>query len=116
MSANKVNYFEIGTTNPEETQRFYSQLFGWQCGPTSPANYRMVNETEGGMLDTTAIGGSGYAIFYVQFDDVASAIERAEKLGAKVLVPLTSNPAIEFAHLADVNGNRFGIWKPKATQ
>ena len=32
MTMNKVDYFEIGTTNPEETERFYSDLFGWQIG------------------------------------------------------------------------------------
>lgn len=113
---NKVNYFEIGTTAPDETKRFYSELFGWHIGAPSPANYSMVNESEGGVWDTSAIGGAVYAIFYVQVDDVAAALEKAEQLGATVLLPLTSNPAIEFAHLADTNGNRFGIWKPKATE
>jgi predicted enzyme related to lactoylglutathione lyase len=110
---NKVNYFEIGTTHPAETKRFYSELFGWHIGPPSSANYSMVNETEGGIWDTSEIGGATYAIFYVQVDDVAETITRAEELGAKVVIPLTSNPNIEFAHLVDANGNRFGVWRPK---
>jgi hypothetical protein len=31
-----------------------------------------------------------------------------------VLVPFTDNGAIEFAHLEDLDGNRFGVWRPKS--
>ncbi len=115
MSTNLVNYFEIGTDNPEDAQRFYGDLFGWAFGSSSPANYQMINQSEGGLWDTSAIGGARYAIFYVQVDDVAETVRRAEELGASVLVPVTSNPAIEFAHLVDPEGNRFGVWKPKGS-
>jgi len=50
---------------------------------------------------------------YVQVEDVHAAIDRAQQLGATVLVPLIDNGRIEFAHLADPVGNRFGIWRPK---
>lgn len=110
---NKVDYFEIGTTNPEEVKRFYSEVFGWRIGPPSSVGYSMVNETEGGIWDTSAIGGAGYAIFYVQVDDVEETVKKAESLGARVLFPVTSNDAITFAHLADADGNRFGVWRPK---
>jgi len=36
------------------------------------------------------------------------------RLGASVAIPFTDNGAIEFAHLLDPLGNRFGIWRPKA--
>jgi predicted enzyme related to lactoylglutathione lyase len=28
-------------------------------------------------------------------------------------VPYVDNGAIEFAHLVDPQGNRFGVWRPK---
>jgi uncharacterized protein len=28
-------------------------------------------------------------------------------------VPLTDNGPLEFAHLQDPQGNRFGVWRPK---
>ncbi len=62
------------------------------------------------------MGGASWAIFYVQVDDVAAAMERAEGLGARVVVPLVDNGAIKFAHLTDAPGNRFGIWCPKAKE
>ncbi len=112
---NKVDYFEIGTTDAEGTKKFYSELFGWKVGPPSSADYSMVNETEGGIWDTTRMGGFDYAIFYVHVDDVEETVKKAERLGAKVVVPVTSNDAIDFAHLVDAKGNRFGVWRPKAS-
>jgi predicted enzyme related to lactoylglutathione lyase len=111
--ADKVDYFEIGSPDPEASSAFYGELFGWRIGSPSPVGYRMVNETEGGIWDTSAIGGGSWGIFYVHVDDVDAAVEQAKGLGAEVAIPVTSNPNIEFAHLIDPQGNRFGVWRPK---
>lgn len=111
-----MNYFEIGTPNPEEAQRFYGGLFGWTTGDPSPAGYRMINGDAGGLWDTSGLGGASWGIFYVQVDDVAATIARAEALGATVLMPLVDGGVLEFAHLADPQGNRFGVWRPKTRQ
>jgi hypothetical protein len=67
----------------------------------------------GNEWDTTSMGAPSWAIFYVQVNDVAAAICKAESLGATVAIPLVDNGRIEFAHLVDTRGNRFGIWRPK---
>jgi predicted enzyme related to lactoylglutathione lyase len=109
---NVVNYFEIGTPDAEATTAFYGKLFDWPIG--EPSNgYRMVDGDKGGVWDSSGIGAGSWAIFYVQVDDVQSTIDKAAGLGATVLVPLVDNGAIEFAHLQDPHGNRFGVWKPK---
>jgi uncharacterized protein len=114
---NDVNYFEIGSPDPDTSSAFYSTLFDWHVGePSMPARYSMVNENRGGLWDTSEMGAANWAIFYVQVEDVRAAIERAQELGGAVVVPLVDNGAIEFAHLTDPLGNRFGIWRPKATQ
>jgi uncharacterized protein len=115
--ANDVNYFEIGSSDPEASKAFYSGLFEWNVGePSMPARYSMVNENRGGLWDTSEMGAANWAIFYVQVEDVRAAIARASQLGAAVVVPFVDNGLIEFAHLTDPLGNRFGIWRPKATQ
>ena len=109
---NIVNYFELGTPDPERTRDFYGRLFGWRIG--EPSNgYQMIDTDQGGIWDTTTMGGANWAIFYVQVDDVQGAVDKAAELGATVLLPLVDNGAIEFAHLADPHGNRFGVWCPK---
>lgn len=40
---NTVDYFEIGSPDPQTSKAFYASLFGWAIGPQSPANYSMVS-------------------------------------------------------------------------
>jgi hypothetical protein len=108
---NAVNYFEVGTPDVNATKAFYGGLFGWQIGDSG--DYRMVESDKGGVWDTATTGGGSWAIFYVQVEDVQATIAKAVELGAKVLVPLTDNGPLEFAHLQDPHGNRLGVWRPK---
>jgi predicted enzyme related to lactoylglutathione lyase len=113
---NNIDYFEIGSPDPQISRAFYEALFGWQIGPPSlPAQYSMVDEGRGGLWNTSAIGGGNWAIFHVHVDDVPASINHAQELGATVAIPLTDNGAIEFAHLLDPLGNRLGVWRPKAS-
>ena len=111
--AGTMNYFEIGSPDPDQARRFYGTLFDWTFGDPSPQSYQMVNADQGGLWDTTELGGATWAIFYVQVEDVAATISHAESLGATVAVPMVDGGAIEFAHLLDPHGNRFGVWRPK---
>ena len=112
--ANEIDYFEIGSPQPEASKAFYGGLFGWTISPPSmPAGYSNIEDGRGGLWDTTGIGGGNWAVFYVHVDDVAASIERATELGATVAIPFTDNGGIEFAHLLDPLGNRFAIWRPK---
>lgn len=110
---NRVDYFEIGSPDPAASKAFYAGLFDWEVGPPSPAAYSMVETDAGGLWDTNGIGGGHWAIFYVHVDDVRDALARAVDLGAEVAMPVVDNGRIEFAHLIDPHGNRFGIWRPK---
>jgi uncharacterized protein len=106
-----MNYFEIGTPDAGATRSFYGTLFNWQIGDSG--EYRMVEGDKGGVWDTESTSGDSWAIFYVQVDDVQATLAKAAELGAKVLVPFTDNGPLEFAHLQDPHGNRFGVWRPK---
>ncbi len=112
--ASLVDYFEIGSPDPAASRKFYGNLFGWEI-PADPSDqgYRSINKIEGGIWDTSKMGGQSWGIFYVHVDDVQSVVKMAEEAGAKVAIPYTSGVGIEFAHLIDPQGNRFGVWKPK---
>jgi predicted enzyme related to lactoylglutathione lyase len=111
---NKIDYFEIGSPDPEASKAFYGSLFDWEIeDPTGPVQYRMVDGARGGLWDTSEVGEANWAIFYVHVADVQGAFDQALRLGATVAVPVTDNERIEFAHLLDPLGNRFGIWRPK---
>jgi predicted enzyme related to lactoylglutathione lyase len=111
---NQIDYFEIGSPDPDTSRAFYGTLFGWEIeDPTGPAPYHMVDQARGGLWDTSDAGGANWAIFYVHVEDVQAALDEALRLGATIAVPFTDNGQIEFAHVLDPHGNRFGIWRPK---
>ena len=112
---NTIDYFEIGTADPGTSRAFYGGLFGWPIAEASAeSGYASVANDSGGLWDTSGMGGENWAIFYVHVDDVAATVKRAEELGAKVAIPYTDGGQIEFAHLVDPLGNRFGVWRPKS--
>jgi predicted enzyme related to lactoylglutathione lyase len=112
-----VVHFEIGCRDREKTAAFFSALFGWTTTEAGPAT--MVETGAGGVGiqgHITALGHEPhhYTIFYVQVDDVAAALAKAESLGGKMLVPPVTIPTGTFAWFADPEGSTFGLWKPKS--
>jgi predicted enzyme related to lactoylglutathione lyase len=63
----------------------------------------------------TALGHepSHYTIFYVEVDDVQAYLDKAERLGGKVLVPPVDIRTGTFAWMGDPDGNTIGLWKTK---
>lgn len=110
---NTVNYFEIGTTDPQAARAFYGEVFGWTFGAANPGGYATVNENAGGLWDSSRIGGGSWAVFYVEVADIHATLAHATAAGAATVRPLVDNGVILFAHLADPAGNRFGVWQRK---
>ena len=108
---NIVNYFEVGSADPDAAAGFYSELFGWTVGADGPHGYRMIDGDKGGIMNTGPLGGGAWAIFYVLVEDVDTTVERAAALGASVVLPKTPMGQGSFAHLADPQGNRIGVWQ-----
>jgi predicted enzyme related to lactoylglutathione lyase len=113
--ARAVVHFEIGCRNSQNTQRFYKDLFDWQITPAGPA--AMIAAAAPGIDGhITQLGHEPhhYTIFYVDVDDVAASIKKAESLGGKMLVPPIDIPTGTFAWIQDPDGNTVGLWKAKA--
>jgi predicted enzyme related to lactoylglutathione lyase len=112
--ANPVVHFEIGCKDSPATQKFYANLFGWKIQEAGPA--AMIDAGKGITGHITALGHEPhhYTIFYVEVDDVQAYIDKATKLGAKMLVPPVPIPTGTFAWIQDPEGNTIGLWKPAA--
>jgi predicted enzyme related to lactoylglutathione lyase len=109
--SNPVVHFEIGCRDKSRTEEFYSKMFDWKLSPMGPAT----------MIDTGGIGGHitelghephHYTTFYVQVDDVQAALDKAQELGGKTVVPPVAIPTGTFAWFADLDGNTVGLFKP----
>lgn len=114
-----VNWFEIIGPDPKALVDFYTKLFGW----TEQKNPAGGDEIPGGFeyhqMDGAGIGGGigsspdgqGHVTVYAEVDDVQKYLERAETLGGKTVVPVTSIAQTTFAQFADPQGIVFGLFK-----
>ena len=110
-----VVHFEIGCRDMQKTTEFYSAMFDWKISPMGPA--AMIGPEGPGIGGhITALGHEPhhYTIFYVDVEDVAAALKKAESLGGKTLVPPVEIPTGIFAWMQDPEGNTVGLWKAKS--
>jgi predicted enzyme related to lactoylglutathione lyase len=109
-----VVHFEIGCKDSVKTQEFYKKLFDWKIEAMGPAAM-IAAETGGIGGHITSLGHEPhhYTIFYVDVDDVAASLAKAQALGAKTLVPPVEIPTGTFAWMQDPEGNTVGLWKAK---
>jgi len=115
---NTVAWFQVGSDAPKEVRKFYGDLFGWKfaLGPDEDG-YDLINypgaENPAGGIAPTADPSQNHATFLVLVEDVDATCARTEQAGGKVFVPTsTTDSGLQFAHLEDPSGNRFGVFKP----
>ena len=107
-----VVHFEIGCRDMQKTQEFYAQMFGWNIQPMGPAG--MVAPESGGIgghISSLGHEPHNYTVFYVDVEDVAAALQKAESLGGKTIIPPIKIPTGTFAWMQDPEGNTVGLWK-----
>jgi len=109
-----VVHFEIGCRDSRKTQEFYTKLFGWNITEAGPAAM-IAPEAPGIGGHITALDHEPhhYTTFYVDVEDVAAYLKKAESLGGKTLVPPVEIPTGTFAWIEDPEGNTVGLWRPK---
>ncbi len=124
-----IVHFEIPADDPERAAKFYRELFGWQIdryagsGEKGMPDYWMVQTVptdaegrpgrpgvNGGLMRRMMPGQT--PVNYIAVANVVEFTQRAEKLGAKVVVPKMPVPSMGwFAQLTDTEGNIFAIWE-----
>ncbi|MEV0250446.1 VOC family protein [Nocardia sp. NPDC050712] len=115
---NTVSWFQIGSDRPEQTNRFYGELFGWNFTADPDLDgYDLIRYAVGadpvGGLAHSPDASANHAIFLVLVQDVAATVAATESLGGKVIQPATTAPdGLVFAYLLDTSGNRFGVFTP----
>jgi predicted enzyme related to lactoylglutathione lyase len=113
---NPVVHFEIVGKDGKKLQDFYAQLFGWKVDANNEYNYGIVDTETPGTGIAGGIGptmdGNARVTVYAQVPDLQASLDQAEKLGGKVIMPVTEIPgAVTMAMIADPEGNTFGLIK-----
>jgi uncharacterized protein len=112
--ANPVLEFQFISKNPADTGRFYSDVFGWSVHVDERTGYRRIDTgssqgIQGGIWPAPP-HAPNFAQLFIAVDDVATAISKAETIGARLLIPLTTLPeGGEMAVLHDPQGMAFAI-------
>jgi len=118
--ANSIKQVQIVSRNPDETARFYSQLFAWNIDANNPLGYR---EIDTGSQDGAQAGiwpappqAASFVQFFVTVENVETAVDQAQQLGGKLLMgPVTLPGGDRMAVLLDPLGMSFGIWRESRT-
>lgn len=114
--ANPVGWFEVVGKDGAKLRGFYGDLFDWQIAPSGgEMDYGVVAAAEKGIAGGIGAsdGGSGHVTFYVEVDDPAAYLAKAERLGGKTVMPPTDIPNFNLtvAMLADPEGHVIGLMK-----
>ena len=109
---NPVVHFEVIGKDGDALVGFYEQLFGWKTQAMPEMGYSIVEkegEGIGGGIGTSQ-DGTGNVTFYVRVDDPQAALDKAESLGGKTVMPVTTIPGtVTLAQFADPEGHVVGI-------
>ena len=110
-----VTHFEINAQDAPATQRFYKDLFGWGIDANNPQNYGVIDTKAKGTGINGGIGasqeGRSWVTFYVECDDPAATLAKAERLGGRRVMEPTDAMNVTYALFADPEGNVIGLAK-----
>jgi predicted enzyme related to lactoylglutathione lyase len=112
---NPVIHWEIMARDRKKMQEFYSDLFGWTVNDNNPMNYGLVDTAAGGInggIMQTVPPQPSLVTFYVDVEDPAGTLARAESLGGKTVLPATPIPNVgTIGMFQDPEGHCIGIIK-----
>lgn len=119
-----VVHFEIIGRDPAALRDYYGRLFGWEYDATGVVAEEVSEPTDYGYIDRMTasdgagipggIGGGpgydGHVVFYVSVEDVAGALEEAERLGGRRRMgPVESTPGLIVGYFEDPEGHLIGV-------
>ena len=92
---NPVVRWQVITPDPELSSNFFADLFGWETNRDNALGYRDVRAGDGGIhggIWPAPEGVKAFVQLFVKVDDIDDCIQKATRLGAKVIVPKTALP------------------------
>ena len=115
MNKHPFVHIEISARDRVTASNFYSDLFGWKVTQMPEMDYATFEADSGLGGGFSPIGPHnppGSVIVYVDTDDIIASLDKAVRLGGKVMVPQTEIPGMGwFAIFSDPTGNQLGLFK-----
>jgi len=119
----RVIHFEIPSDNPEQSMRFYKEVFGWKFEKwPGPQEYWLATTgpkdqpgIDGGLMRRPK-GPGAVTVNTVQVADVDECAKRVEKAGGKLCVPKMAIAGVGWlVYVSDPEGIVTGIMHPDPT-
>jgi uncharacterized protein len=111
--ADRIVHVEVVGKDAGKLQKFFSELFSWPLDTNNPGGYGMTADGDTGVITgigSTPDGSAGHVTFYVSVPDIDRALEKATKLGGRVVMPkMSPGPGATIALLADPEGHVIGV-------
>lgn len=116
MSLNRPVHFEIHSNDPDRTNRFFSDVFGWSITPWrgGPTEYWLAGTgkqpggIDGGVMRSR--DGQPRIVNTIRVEDVDRMAERVVKAGGTIVVPKMTIPGVGYLMYAtDPTGVLFGF-------
>ncbi len=110
---NSIGFFEIAGRDGVKMREFYQKLFDWEFAPSDGEGYSQIegeqDEGVAGMLHEEQHGPIE-TLIYVRVPNLQKALDAAEKLGGKTIVPPTESVGSRhIAQFEDPEGNIIGL-------
>jgi len=110
-----VTHFEVHGKDGDTLKKFYGELFDWHVDSNNPMDYGMVDTHAGNGINggvTKDMNGAAFVTIYVEVDDLQAALDKAESLGGKTVMPPSDVPGgPTLAQFTDPEGNLIGLAK-----
>jgi predicted enzyme related to lactoylglutathione lyase len=112
-------WIELFTSDPDTTESFYNELFGWTCESAGEEygnyfNFSKDGHRVGGGMKNDGSGGApdGWSV-YLATDDAEAAADAAVANGGTVIMPPMQVMALgSMVVLGDTGGAAIGGWQP----
>lgn len=117
---NTFGWMQLASKDPKGIQNFYSQLFDWSFTHKETGQHSSYTEIDAGEGPCGGIAkgeneGESHWIPFVNVKDIHAITQKAESLGAKIVVPITDLGGEEgfYSVFVDPNGAVLGIYQPR---
>jgi len=110
--AHPVVHFEVSGPDVRRLADFYASLFGWRMQPVPGIDYTLIDTggtgINGGIEKVTDARPA--TTFYIETDDLQSALDKINLVGGKTITPITELPGMAtYAIFEDLDGLAVGV-------
>lgn len=117
---NSIIHFEVITSKPEKTMKFYKSVFGWSFKRMGGMDYWLINtkgKVDGGLTKREGLfkkkGGFSSFVCTVEVKDIEATAKKVKKAGGKWANEGGLIHGIGFhQYFKDTEGNIFGALQP----